>query len=414
MIQRTPSISFLSKELITIFCLGFSAGLPIALTTSTLQAWFTESGVSLLTVGALSFVGMPYVWKFLWAPVMDRFVPPKGGRRRGWIFIAQTAACLTLFFMSSINPSQHATFIGCVALCLAFFSASQDIAIDAYRTDILKPNQRGIGSAYYIFAYRLAMLVSGGLSLVIADQFGWAFTYQLMAVLMGLCTIVTYFAPDVHEVKTPKQNVIGVMKDSFKDFFKRDQIIIILLFVVFYKLGDALAISLMTNFLLHGLGFTLTQVGLAYKSVALIATILGALLGGVLLVRLALYRSLFLFGLAQAFSTLTFMILALVGKSFSLMVASIFIENFCSGMGTAAFMAFLMSLCHQRYTATQYAYLSALAAIGRVVLGPVAGVMVTQWGWVNFYAWAFVLSFPGLILLHYLRNKVSFNAILNY
>ncbi len=405
---------YLNRNLVAILFLGFSSGLPIALTTSTLQAWFTESGINLMTIGALSFVGMPYIWKFLWAPLMDRFVPPRGGRRRGWIFIMQIGLCLTLFFMAALSPQHHAAAMGLIALVIAFFSASQDVAVDAYRTDILSAAERGIGAAYYILAYRIAMLVSGGLSLVLADYVGWGATYQLMAVLVGLCTVATYYSPAVKETFFPKKNVLSVLKDSFNDFFNRDGIVCILLFVVFYKLGDALATSLMTNFLLHGLGFSLTQVGLAYKSVALIATVLGAFVGGVLLVRLAMYRSLLLFGVAQAFSTLTFMLLAITGKSFGLMIGAIFIENFCSGMGTAAFIAFLMSLCHQQYTATQYAYLSALASIGRVILGPIAGLMVTHWGWIHFYAWAFILSFPGLILLGLVRNKVSFDAILEY
>lgn len=414
MVKKYSKMIYLNRNLVAILFLGFSSGLPIALTTSTLQAWFTESGINLMTIGALSFVGMPYIWKFLWAPLMDRFVPPRGGRRRGWIFIMQIGLCLTLFFMAALSPQHHAAAMGLIALVIAFFSASQDVAVDAYRTDILSAAERGIGAAYYILAYRIAMLVSGGLSLVLADYVGWGATYQLMAVLVGLCTVATYYSPAVKETFFPKKNVLSVLKDSFNDFFNRDGIVCILLFVVFYKLGDALATSLMTNFLLHGLGFSLTQVGLAYKSVALIATVLGAFVGGVLLVRLAMYRSLLLFGVAQAFSTLTFMLLAITGKSFGLMIGAIFIENFCSGMGTAAFIAFLMSLCHQQYTATQYAYLSALASIGRVILGPIAGLMVTHWGWIHFYAWAFILSFPGLILLGLVRNKVSFDAILEY
>lgn len=399
-----------NPRILTVLFLGFSSGLPLALTGSTLQAWFTQADVNLLTIGALSLVGIPYVWKFLWSPIMDRFVPPFLGRRRGWISITQLGLCLTLFLLANMNPTVSPILIGIVALIIAFISASQDIAIDAYRTDILLPEERGLGAAVFTFSYRMAMLTSGGLALVIADHFGWRFTYELMAVLIALSTIVTYLGPEVaHEVQPPKTFKAAIV-EPFLNLLQRDGIAIILLFVIFYKIGDALALSLMSNFLLHGLGFTLTQVGLTFKTVGLAATIAGALAGGILLLRMNLYWALLWFGLAQAFSNLMFMLLAYVGKSYLLMASSIFIEGFCSGMSTAAFMAFLMSLCHQRYTATQYASLSALMAIGRVFLGPFAAVMVKDLGWVNFYFWSFILCFPGIILLTLLRGRVQFNA----
>ncbi|MES2216795.1 MAG: MFS transporter [Pseudomonadota bacterium] len=401
---------FLNPRMLAITCLGFASGLPLALTSSTLQAWFTEAGVNLVTIGVLSLIGLPYIWKFLWAPLMDRFTLPGSSRRRGWILLTQLALCATLFWLATFNPQQQPWAMGMVALLVAFFSASQDVAIDAYRTDVLPADERGIGSAYFIFAYRIAMLVGGGIVLVIADHLGFRTAYQIMAVTIGIFTIATYFAPEIkHEVLPPK-NVWLTIKEAFRDLLARDSIGLILLFIVFYKLGDALATSLISNFLLHGLGFSLTQLGLVFKTVSLVATLAGAFAGGALLVSLRLYRSLLLFGIAQALSTLTFMVLAIAGKSFSLMVACVFIENFCSGMGTTAFVAFLMSLCHMRYTATQYACLSALASVGRVCLGPVAGIMVLHLGWIVFFAWAFALSFPGLMLLMLLRKKVSFNA----
>jgi PAT family beta-lactamase induction signal transducer AmpG len=410
MYAKTFKNVFLNPRMLAITCLGFASGLPLALTSSTLQAWFTQAGVSITTIGVLSLIGMPYVWKFLWAPLMDRFTVLGSSRRRGWILLTQLALCTTLFCLATFNPAQQPGLMGLVALLVAFFSASQDVAIDAYRTDVLPADERGIGSAYFIFAYRIAMLVAGGVVLVIADHAGFKVAYQIMAITIALCTIATYFAPEIKHEVLPTHNIFATIKESFVDLLSRDSIGLLLLFVVFYKLGDALATSLITNFILHGLGFSLTQLGIAYKTVSLIATLAGAFTGGALLVKLRLYRSLLLFGLAQALSTLTFMALALAGKNFSLMVASVFIENFCSGMGTTAFVAFLMSLCHMRYTATQYACLSALASVGRVFLGPVAGVMVVHLGWVAFFAWSFVLSFPGLMLLMLLRKKVSFNA----
>ncbi len=402
--------AFYNPRILAMLCTGFSSGLPLALTGSTLQAWFTETGVSIVTIGALSLIGIPYVWKFLWAPLLDRFAPFTKDRRRGWIFVTQLSLCFSLFLFSSFQPALHPGWMGCVALLIAFLSASQDTAIDAYRTDVLLPEERGVGAAYFIFAYRMAMLVSGALTLVVADHLGWRITYQIMAVVMLLLTLTTPFVPKTQDSQSRPETIYATVVEALRDLLQRDAIILLLLFAVFYKIGDAFAASLMTNFLLHGLGFSLSEVGMVYKTVSLVATILGALLGGALLIRINLFKALLYFGLAQAFSTLLFMVLAIVGKNYVCMVTTLFVENFCSGMGTAAFMAFLMSLCHQRYTATQYSCLSALTAIGRVFLGPLAGVMVLHFGWVSFYAWAFVFSFPGLIILGLLRHRVSFNA----
>lgn len=399
-----------NRRLITILFLSFSSGLPLALTNSTLQAWFTQAGVNLLAIGALTLVGLPYVWKFLWAPFIDRFVPPLFGRRRGWIFLMQLGLCISLFLLANMNPTVSPAAMGLLALFIAFLSASQDIAIDAYRADILLPEERGLGAAYTIFAARIAMLLSGGLALILADHIGWRLTYEILAILMALATLATYYGPETPKNIKPPSNLIAAFIEPFKDLLNREGITLILLFVVFYKIGDALALSLMSNFLLKGLGFSLTQVGLAYKTLGLLATIFGAFVGGFLLTRINLYWALLLFGLAQAFSNLMFMVLAYVGKDYFLMASSIFIESFCSGMSTAALLAFLMSLCHQQYSATQYALLSALFSIGRVILGPLAAVMVIHLGWISFYFWSFILCFPAIILLSLLRKRIQFNA----
>lgn len=409
-ISQNKVKTLFNRRILTVLFLAFSSGLPLALTGSTLQAWFTEAGVSLIAIGALSLVGIPYVWKFLWAPVMDRFVPPWWGRRRGWICITQVALCATLFFLAQMNPAISPKAIGLLALLIAFLSASQDIAIDAYRADILLPEERGLGAAVTIFAARIAILLSGGLALIFADHFGWRLTYELMAVLIGLSTVATYLGPETSKVIQPPKTFFAAVIEPFRDLLQRDGIWLILLFVVFYKMGDALALSLMSNFLLKELGFSLTDVGIAYKTMGLFATILGAFAGGILLTRLNIYWALLLFGLAQAFSNLMFMLLAYVGKNYFLMASAIFIESFCSGMSTAALLAFLMGLCHQQYSATQYALLSALFSIGRVFLGPLAAFMVAKLGWISFYFWSFALCFPGIILLSLIRNRVKSNA----
>lgn len=398
------------RSILAVLLLGFSSGLPLALTGSTLQAWLTQAGVSVVAIGAFSLVGMPYVWKVLWAPVLDRFIPPLWGRRRGWILITQLGLCITLFILAQMNPQAQPALIGVLALVIAFISASQDIAIDAYRTDILLPDKRGLGAAAYIFSYRIAMLISGGLALVFADHFGWRITYEIMAILLGFSIISTYFSPEISDsIQAPKTIVDAVIK-PLANLFKRDRVMVIMLFILFYKFGDALALALMSNFLLKGIGFSLTAVGVAHKTFGLLATIIGAFVGGALLTRLSLFRALLLFGVLQAFSNLMFMFLAMAGKSYSLMVTSIFIEAFCSGMGTAAFVAFLMALCDHHYTATQFACLSGIAAMGRVCIGPIAGLMALHLGWISYFGLSFVLSFPGIFLLFALRNRVRLNA----
>lgn len=400
----------LSSRLLSMLSLGFASALPLALTGSTLQAWFTQAGVSIVAIGALTLIGLPYNLKFLWAPVMDRFVPPFLGRRRGWICLMQIGLCVALFIMSALNPSGLPTAMGAIALVIAFLSASQDIAIDAYRTDVLLPEERGVGSAMFIFAARLAMLISAGLALILADRVGWQLTYEIMAVLLASAAVATFFAPETSRAIQPPKKFVEAVVEPFKDLLQRESIVLILLFVVFYKFGDAFALSLMSNFLLRGLGFSLTDVGVAFKTFGLFATILGAFVSGLYYARLGLFRALLVFGLAQAFSNLMFMVLAIAGKNYALMVSAIFIEQFCSGMTTTVFMVFLMSLCHQKYSATQYALLSALFALGRVLIGPFAAMMVKYIGWTSFFGWSVILSFPGIVFLLLIRMKVQFNA----
>ncbi|MFZ2315329.1 MAG: MFS transporter [Gammaproteobacteria bacterium] len=397
---------WVNQRLLAIWVLGFASGLPLALTGSTLQAWFTDSGVHIVTIGALSLLGIPYTLKFLWAPLMDYYGWPVLGRRRGWIMAMQLGLVVALFLLANMQPTTEAHLMGVMAFAVAFFSASQDISITAYQTDILPAEERGLGAAYYIFAYRVAILMSGGLALIFADHLGWKVTYELMAALVLVTMIVTFFAPRTVELPVASGSLFHTIKLAAMDFLQRDKLWLLVLFIIFYKIGDALALSLMTNFLLHGLGFTLTEVGVAYKVVSFVATVLGAFVGGAILTKCDIYRALLWFGLAQAFSNLTFVLLAMVGKHFTLMAMSIFIENFCSGLSTAALLAFLMSLCNHRYTASQFALLSALASLGRVFLGPLAGVLVLNLGWAPFFWWSFVLCFPGILFLMLLKKEV--------
>lgn len=412
-LMAAPRLLINSRLMAALF-LGFASGLPIMLTGSTLQAWFTEANIDLVTIGALSFLGIPYTLKFLWAPVMDYYRIPFLGRRRGWILLMQVCIALILLVLANMQPSSQAARMGTLALLLAFFSASQDIAIDAYRTDMLHKEERGLGAAYFIFAYRMAVLFSGGFALIFADYLGWRLTFELMALSMALSIIPTLRAPAVPEIKPEISNTfLSATVESVRELLARDQIVLVLFFVIFYKLGDAFAFQLMTPFLLHGLGFSLSEVGFAYKMVSFVGVIGGGFVAGYLLVRWNIYRALLIFGIMQSFSNLLFVVLAYTGKNFFLMMLSIFIENFCGGLSTAAFFAFLMSICNQRYTATQYALLSAFASFGRVFLGPVAAVLVKELGWVQFYMWSFVCCLPGIWFLILLKEKVLISAHAN-
>lgn len=398
---------FRSRRVAVVCLLGFSSGLPLALTSGTLQAWMTVSGVDLATIGIFTLVGIPYTWKFLWAPFMDRFVPPFLGRRRGWIAAMQALLGVGIAVMGSLNPATMPWALAALALMVAFISASQDVVFDAYRADVLRPAERGIGAAVSVLGYRLAMLVSGALALILSDRIGWQNTYWLMAALMVAAIGATMFGPEPEvELKPPKTLTEAVI-EPLREFFSRHGAWGLLLLIVLYKLGDAFAGSLTTAFLIRGVEFTPTEVGAINKGMGLIATLIGVVFGGVLMARLGLFRSLLLFGILQAISNLTFMWLASIGKDYAVMVLAVGFENLAGGMGTAAFVALLMSMCDKRFTASQFALLSALAAVGRVYVGPASGYMVEAIGWTTFFGFTFLMALPGLWLLFAMRRTVE-------
>ncbi len=396
-----------SPRVAAVLVLGFASGLPLALSSGTLQAWMTVAGVDIKTIGVFSLVGLPYTVKFLWAPVMDRYAPRFLGRRRGWVALTQVMLMGVIAFMGAMDPTRSPLALAALALALAFASASQDIVVDAYRTDVLREKERGLGAAVSVLGYRLALLVSGALALILSDHIGWRNTYWLMAALMAIGLLAAFFGPEPETQVRPPRSLTEAVVGPLKEFFGRPQAGVMLLLIVLYKLGDAFAGSLTTAFLIRGVGFTPTDVGAINKGLGLFATIIGALFGGGLMVRLGLYRSLLLFGILQAVSNLAFMVLAWVGKSYPLMVVAVAVENIAGGMGTAAFVALLMALCDPRFSATQFALLSALAAIGRVFVGPPSGLLVDAVGWVWFFLCTFIVALPGLLLLWRLRHRVS-------
>ncbi|MGB5081039.1 MAG: MFS transporter [Burkholderiales bacterium] len=408
---------FRSRRLAVILVLGFSSGLPLALTGGTLQAWMTVEGVDLSTIGIFTLVGLPYTWKFLWAPAMDRFVPPFLGRRRGWLVVTQIALVAGIAAMALLSPRTDIALLAALALFIAFASASQDIVVDAYRTDVVSREQRGMAGALGVVGYRLAMLASGALALVLVGgsawlpAMGWHGTYLLMAALMAVGILATLWGPEPAAALPPPRTLRVAIVDPLREFFSRPGAIWILVLLVLYKLGDAFAGSLTTAFLLRGAGFSLGDVGYVNKAVGLASTIVGVLFGGALMVRLGLYRALMAFGILQAASNLAFMWLAAAGKSYPIMVFAVGFENLSGGMGTAAFVALLMALCDHRFTATQYALLSALAAFGRVYVGPVAGFATDPkylgLAWGPFFLATFAAALPGLVLVWWLRREIT-------
>ncbi len=398
---------FRSRRVAVLLLLGFASGLPLALTSGTLQAWMAVEGVDITTIGLFTLAGLPYTWKFLWAPLMDRYVPPWLGRRRGWIVATQLALMAGIAAMGSLSPSAAPWALAALALLVAFSSASQDIVFDAYRTDLLRERERGAGAAVSVLGYRIAMLVSGALALILADRMGWQETYWLMAGLMIIGVAAAFWGPEPDGEVRPPRSLREAVAEPLTEFFSRGGAWWLLALIVLYKIGDAFAGSLTTAFLIRGAGFSPTDVGAINKGMGLAATIIGALFGGALMVKLRLYRALLLFGVLQAVSNLTFMWLATVGKSYPIMVLAVGFENLAGGMGTAAFVALLMALCNHRYTATQYALLSALAAVGRVYVGPASGYVVEAVGWASFFFITFLAALPGLALLRAMRSAVD-------
>ncbi len=390
--------AFANPRIFWVLLLGFSSGLPLALTGSTLQAWMSTEKVDLALIGVFSLVGLPYTLKFLWSPIMDRYVPPFLGRRRGWMIVTQGALAAVLAAMAFSDPKADTGFVALLALLVAFFSASQDIVVDAWRTELLEPDEIGPGVGVHILGYRVAMIVSGGAALILADRIPWKAVYLLMAGGMGFGVVASLFAPEPRLAVKPPVNLKEAVIDPFVEFLTRPGAAWILLFIIFYKLDVVMANALVTPFLMET-GFTKTDIGSVYKLFGMVATIAGTLLGGAAVTRFGLKTCLWLFGVLQSVSTLSFLALARFGKHYPMMVFAIGSENLCSGMGNAAYTAFLMGLCNRRFTATQYALLTSLMAVTRVVVGAPTGWLAKSAGWETYFVISALAAIPGLLLL---------------
>ncbi len=401
--NRTRSVFlsvFTNRRMAVTLLLMFASSFPLPLTSSgtTFQVWLKRSDVDIKTISALTLVGLPYSLKFLWAPLLDRFVPPFLGRRTGWIAIFQILLMACIGSMGFFNPSSEMTQIIVLATGISFFSASADIVIDAYRVDLLRPEERGAGASMVMLGGRLAFLTSGALALILADHFSWQQVFLIMSGCLSLGLVTVFFAPQPEVEVVPPKTLSEAVIDPIASFFKKPGAIEILLFVVLFKMADTLASSLLSPFLVE-LGFTNTDIGSVNKVFGLILSLFGGLVAGAVIPKWGVYKSLWIFGVLQAVSNFVFVALAIHGKNYAWMVASIGVENFCGGLGTAALVAYLMGLCEQKFSASQYALLSSLTAVARTVLASGSGIMVKALGWPKFFAITALLAAPGLLLL---------------
>lgn len=395
-----------SKRMLIAFVMGMTAGLPLLLTGSTLQAWLRGEGVDLKTIGFVSLIGLPYTLKFLWAPIFDRFVLGFLGRRRGWLLVVQLILAAAIALMGISNPTTSLTLLAFAALLVTFFSASQDIVIDAYRRESLSDEELGLGSSLYVNGYRVAMLISGGGALILADMMSWKLVFLLMALIMAISSLSTLWADEPEVTEIPPRTLKESVVDPFIEFFKRDGALWALAFIFFYKVGDQMA-SNMTMPLYLDLGFSKTEVGAIVKLFGFWATIAGGLLGGGMMLKLGMVRSLVIFGILQMVSTAGFSLLAMVGKNNGLLTAVITFENLSAGMGTAAYAAFMASLANKKFTATQYALLSSIMGVPRVIAAAPTGIMAASMGYVTFFIVCTLVAIPGLLIIAKLSKMLG-------
>lgn len=392
----------LSKRMLITFIMGFASGLPLLLTLSTLQAWMKDFQLDLGKIGLITLVGLPYSWKFLWAPAFDRFTPLALGRRKSWLLITQVALAISIAAMGTLNPSHQMLSLSIVAFVVAFLSASQDIVIDSYRREFLPEEELGLGSSVYVYGYRTAMLVSGAGSLILADHISWSQVYGIMGLCMIPTILCTLWSPEPEVPYYPPQSLRENVLQPFLEFFKRQGSWLILAFILLYKLGDVMATAMTMPFY-QDLGFSKTDIGTITKLFGFWATIGGSFLGGVLIVRLKINRSLFLFGIFQCVSTAGFALLAHWGPSLIGLTLVILFENLAGGMGTAAFMAFMAAQTNKQFTATQYALFTSIMGIPRSLLSSPTGYMASSMGWTAFFIFCTLIAIPGV----WLSQKLS-------
>ncbi|MGA9722569.1 MAG: AmpG family muropeptide MFS transporter [Candidatus Binatus sp.] len=404
------------RRVLLILPLGFASGLPLLLTFSTLSAWFATAGVSRATIGAFALVGMPYALKFLWSPLIDRLPPPIPlGRRRGWGIAIQLALIAATLALGSCQPKSEIARMAALAILVAFLSASQDVVIDAYRVEILTPAQQGPGAAMIQTGYRIAMLVAGAGALIIAARYGWFAAYATMAALLSVGMLVFIFGPEPAtppEVRASSATRWDAIREwlatavtgPFADFMRRPMWLAIVIFIVGYKLGEAMA-GVMATPLYISLGFSLNEIAAVSKLVGFFATVAGALIGGVVTTKFGVMRALILCGVLQSAGNLFYVLQAVGGHRLDYLALCVAAENLTGAMAGTALVAYLSGLCSPAFTATQYALLSSLSAVGRTMVASSGGVLADKLGWIPFFLLTTVATIPALVLLIWIARR---------
>jgi PAT family beta-lactamase induction signal transducer AmpG len=398
-VLREPRMAF-------ILLMGAASGFPNQLTESALQAWLKDFHLSNTRIGLLSYVALPYLLKFLWAPLLDRFAPPWLGRRRSWIALLQFLLAGAIGLLAFQDPATGLGAAALVALLIAFLSASQDIVIDAWRADVATPAERGAAAAAAGLGYRAAAWLAFALALVVAEQAGWPTAFTLLAFCMVLLALACLRAPEPAALPAPAPGLRGALLEPLAELFATPGARALVALILVFKLGDAFALKFFTPFLMD-LGFSKLEIGVVAKAVFTGASIAGAVAGGLWMVRLGLAASMLTFGALQALSNLAYVGLALAGKNFAIMLTAVAVENFAHAMGNVALVAVIMGLCDRRFSAFQYALLSVIAQLPRYALGAPAGWVADHAGWSGYYLISFALGMPGLAATWWLRGRLA-------
>lgn len=415
MINTSWRAAILNRRMLICVFTGLASGMPLYVLFQLVPVWLSEGGVSLVEIGLFSLVGIPYTWKFLWAPMMDRWVPPFLGRRRGWMLITQVALLFSIGIFGMYEPAQSTWVIAWLAVAVAFFSASQDVVLDAYRREILPDQELGMGNAIHVQAYRVSSLIPGSLALILADTLPWSSVFWITASFMSVGVIMTLVVSESNVELPPRSGFRDSLIAPFSEYLGRrgwSGVLLVLGFMFLYKIGDNMATALSMPFYLE-VGFSKTEIGLVAKHAALWPAIVGGLLGGLVMVRVGINRALWIFGVVQVASILGFAVLASTGPELWLLATVIGFEYLGVGMGTAAFTAFIARETSKMYAATQFALFTALAAVPRTLANASTGVIVEQIGWVDFFLFCTVLALPGMMLLFWVAPWNSDRAAQN-
>ncbi len=392
--------AMLNKRMLICIFTGFSSGLPLYILISLLPAWLKSEGVSLKEIGLFALIGLPFTWKFLWAPLFDRFTLPLG-RRRGWLLLTQVGLLLTLPVFGFFHPQLDISTIAFFCVLVAFLSASQDVVLDAYRRELLPDVELGLGNAVHVNAYKIASLVPGSLSLILADHMDWSSVFMITALFMLPGLVMTLLISEPALKNAAPKTLRAAVVEPFQEFITRNGLtsaLTVLLFIFLYKLGDSMATALATPFYLE-MGFSKTEIGLVAKNAGLWPSVIGGMLGGIWMMRLGINRALWIFGAVQMIAILGFAWLATVGHSLPWLALVISLEALGVGLGTAAFVAYIAQTTNPLYTATQFALFTSLAAVPRTFANAATGYLVDYFGWVQFFVLCFVLAIPGMLLL---------------